>query len=66
MMEQKLSDIKGNKSMNQNSFFISRVNSLEAMTLNKKTDFKIDDHIVICGIINNMRNLILPLRFVSA
>ena len=32
------------------------------MTLNKKNDLKIEDHIVICGVINDMRLLILPLR----
>ena len=32
------------------------------MTLNRKNDLKIEDHVVICGVVPDMRLLILPLR----
>jgi len=62
VLEQKFSAIKGSNKINPYSFFISKVNSLETMTLNRKNDLKIEDHIVICGIVTDMRLLILPLR----
>jgi len=62
MLEQKFSSIAGSSKINPYSFFTTKVNSLETVTLNKKNDLKIDDHIVICGVIPDMRLLILPLR----
>ena len=61
LLEQKFSAIKGSSKINPYSFYLSKINSLETMTLNKKNDLKIEDHIVICGVINDMRLLILPL-----
>jgi hypothetical protein len=62
MLEQKFSVFKGSTRVNSSSFFTSKVNSLETVTLNRKNDMKIDGHIVICGIVPDMRLLILPLR----
>jgi hypothetical protein len=62
LLEQKFNSIKGVNKINPYSFYLSKVNSLETMTLNRKNDLKIEDHIVICGIITDMRLLILPLR----
>jgi hypothetical protein len=62
LLDQKFSSIRGANKINPYSFYISKVNSLETMTLNRKNDLKIEEHIVICGIISDMKLLILPLR----
>ncbi len=44
------------------NFYYGKINSLESATITGNEEVKFENHIIICGIVPEMRHLLLPLR----
>jgi hypothetical protein len=62
ILEKRLSDYKGDKTMLSKSFYYTKVTSLEAATIKHKDDSKFENHIIVCGLVSGMRSFLLALR----
>ena len=63
ILEKRLNDYKGDRSIISKSFYYQKVTSLEAATIKNKDDnFKFENHIIVCGLVDDMRSFLLALR----